>query len=640
MSSATPSANLRATLAVVRRYRWLILTVFCVLIVPAVLVISQIPRTYQASANVLIVNGNTRNDPTLSSADLPSIVGSTVLLERVQRRLGISTPLLDMKKHLVAKPPAYRSGIMRIQYTDSDRDRAAMVANGIADELASYYSELSTTRYDEDLRALDKELSIQKQRLQAIDAQLQEQGGGDNLASDDASVDGDSSGQAAALESQRSLASADLQGDIAHAQATSIGARRDVLTNDQLYQQLQTSLNKATADLADARSRYTAQYPGFSALQDRVNGLKAAIAKEAARALSNAQSQSSNGDQIKAQAAVAADRAKVVALDEQLATLTGKGSVSGSAELLRLERDDVLREYQSVAARRATSLADRADALSLGSVEVVDRAIPSEAQPGIGPIRLGLTAALIIAFIAFGSAFLVDQLDPSLRRGTQIEGLYGKPLIATLRGAIGIPNDQGNNTLALPNIENDATFNTQAQVLRARVEAALGKPAVIMVTSAIAGDGKSLAAYVLAASLEKGNHRVSVMEIPNEEETSHERLSAFVDKMRSNYDFTIVDAASFGKSSSVMSLARLVDGILLAVRVGRAPGDDDESIVSVLEQFGGNIVGVVAADSDTIETFELARKDSTVFPRLQSRRSVSNDPAQALMTVAAERVQL
>ncbi len=182
-----------------------------------------------------------------------------------------------------------------------------------------------------------------------------------------------------------------------------------------------------------------------------------------------------------------------------------------------------------------------------------------------------------------------------------------------------------NGTQTRVNIVTDPTLNTQAQILRARIEAELGKPAVVMITSACAGDGKSLTAYSLAASLERCNHRVSVIEIPNEEGTSHERLAAFVEKMRSNYDFTIIDAATFAQSSCVMSLAGIVDGVLLTVRVGRAPTDDDESVVGMLEQFGGNIVGVVATEGDTIANFERARQESSAFPR-------------PLMPVAAERV--
>lgn len=197
-------------------------------------------------------------------------------------------------------------------------------------------------------------------------------------------------------------------------------------------------------------------------------------------------------------------------------------------------------------------------------------------------------------------------------------------------------NRDGTHTLV--NVATDPGLNKQAQLLSARVEAELGKPAVVMITSACAGDGKSLTAYLLAASLEKYNHRVSLMEIPNEEETSHEQLSAFLEKMHSNYDFTVIDAATFLKSNTVLSLARLVDGILVAVRIGRAPTADDESMVGILEEFGGNVVGVVAAEADTIANFERARGEGPAVTRLQPRLNAEQNSAQALMAARAERM--
>src|SRR6185312_11609563 len=113
---------------------------------------------------------------------------------------------------------------------DSDPNRATRIVNGVADELAKYYTELSTARYDADLQALDVEISKQKKHLESIDKQLKAQGDED-LATDDGSAAASSGSQVGALESQRAAASADLQSDMAHAQAASIDASRDVLAS-------------------------------------------------------------------------------------------------------------------------------------------------------------------------------------------------------------------------------------------------------------------------------------------------------------------------------------------------------------------------------------------------------------------------
>jgi Mrp family chromosome partitioning ATPase len=197
----------------------------------------------------------------------------------------------------------------------------------------------------------------------------------------------------------------------------------------------------------------------------------------------------------------------------------------------------------------------------------------------------------------------------------------------------------------------DPLLHAQAQLLRVRVEAALAKPAVVMVTSASEGDGKSLTAYSLAAALVQSGHRVAlvsrssqqyrqlpVVEMPNDGGSSGERLTGFIDAMRSDYDFTVIDADTFVKSGTVMTLARLVDGILLSVRIGRAPTVDDESMVRILEQLGSHVVGVVATEGDAITEFEGLRRKASASDRTRPRQTTEQNPVRAVMTVAAERV--
>ena len=101
---------------------------------------------------------------------------------------------------------------------------------------------------------------------------------------------------------------------------------------------------------------------------------------------------------------------------------------------MKLQRDAAQADYLTLSSRRTAALADRAEALSLGSVVVVDRAVKADtAVVGLGRKSLAVvTAALVLAF-ALGIAFLAEMLDPRLRRADQIESLYGTPLIATLK---------------------------------------------------------------------------------------------------------------------------------------------------------------------------------------------------------------
>jgi capsular polysaccharide biosynthesis protein len=437
------TASLKDASEAVYRHRWLVVGVFFVLMLTSLLFVDKIPRSYKASANVLVVNGNSRNDPTLSSPDLPSIATSTVVLEQVRHNLGLSVTLQAMKSSITAKSPPFKSSIMRIEYSDPSPQFAATVANGVADELAHYYNQLSTVRYDNDLNSLDSELAKQSARIQDIDARLKASGAVQSSTPDDKAI-GTLVDQVNELETQRALANASLQGDAASAQAIAVDAqtraeisRREILQGDPYYQTLVTGAAKESAALADVRAQYTDRYPGLPALQAKVDSLNAAASQEVDRALSNPHAFSPSvvaalADQRKAEALVAADRAKVAALGDEIARQRRQLSEPVSLELLRLQRDAALAEYRTIASRRAQSLADRADALSLGSVVVVDRAIPSQALLAIGERRLVAAFALVSLLLALGSAFLAEQLNPRLRRQAQIESLYGLPVVATL----------------------------------------------------------------------------------------------------------------------------------------------------------------------------------------------------------------
>jgi Mrp family chromosome partitioning ATPase len=163
----------------------------------------------------------------------------------------------------------------------------------------------------------------------------------------------------------------------------------------------------------------------------------------------------------------------------------------------------------------------------------------------------------------------------------------------------------------------DPRFLAQVQLLRSRVEADLPKPAIILVTSAAGGDGKSLVAHSLADSFLRAGHRAALVhltkgvaersELPEiasardaADAAADDRFEAMVTKMRAGYDFTVVDGRPLLQDGAAVSLAPLVDGILIAVRVGRPETAADALMMRTLKRAGARIVGVVAAEAQAI----------------------------------------
>jgi len=177
-------------------------------------------------------------------------------------------------------------------------------------------------------------------------------------------------------------------------------------------------------------------------------------------------------------------------------------------------------------------------------------------------------------------------------------------------------------------------MNTEVQLLRAHLESSTSGPSIIMVTSAEAGDGKSLIAHALAHSLAKVGRRCALfdatlqakadlsrlalpeagarpnmpvmMPLPVDDPSlapSREVLAQFMDTVRASYDYAIVDTPAFLSSDLAMALGEAADGILLSVRVGRAPTERDVATIRVIEASKGNVIGVVAATPEAIKDF-------------------------------------
>jgi hypothetical protein len=314
--------------------------------------------------------------------------------------------------------------------------------------LTHYYREISTHRYNENERYLDAAVSLQLHRLSALDQKLQNVTARDSYVGSDKAVDNLTS-RLDDLESQRGLAYASLVSDSAQslvAESPSPALKKviqhEVLQGDPLYNNLRDADAKDAAALAIDMSSYTSRYPGRPGEIAKVNAESGELALQRANALNSTDAFSPTeaatvAEQQKVAAIVAGDRARVAAFDGLIADthrrLDDIPRNGADITSLRMQRDAAQAEYVGLSNRRAAAVADRAEAASLGSVVVIDRAVRASAQVGGGSSRLALIVSILILACALGSAFLVDAIDPRLRRGDQVETLYGQPLITTLK---------------------------------------------------------------------------------------------------------------------------------------------------------------------------------------------------------------
>jgi len=204
--------------------------------------------------------------------------------------------------------------------------------------------------------------------------------------------------------------------------------------------------------------------------------------------------------------------------------------------------------------------------------------------------------------------------------------------------------------------------------LRARIETTFADAALIVITSANRGDGKSVTAFGLAAALAEADYRVLFIDANAEapllprsfivpafgtdrefvnickfaKQIPGQRFSAlsFADKsfeigmsmekakaaaveMRSNYDYIIMDMSPVLESDLAVLFSALSDGTLLTLRLGRFPSGADAETMKSLTRAGANMIGVLSVTQKMIKEFAQKREELVLQPLVPARRVTS-----------------
>ena len=421
------------------RRRWLVVLIVCIVGFGLMPVVAGSIPAYKGTAKLLIVS-ETLKDTTLSDPDLPSIITSTEVLDRVIHRLNLDTDPLALSKKVKTKLPT-KSSILELTYKDPNSEKAAAVTNAIADEAVSYFHEIATRGYGDVLGALNKRIAQTKVAIAVADKRLEHASAKNAFASSNNALD-DLTTQIDELRVQRGQVNASLAAD----QATAAGlqkqlrdidpiVRGEILQKDVVYQQVEAEVGKDKADLASERSSFQDSFPGLSALAKRVERERAQAAAAGADAIKNGAGESASYTQTvldseRANGLVVADQARLRATDDELASeqkhleqVAGAGAEVGT---LRAERDAALQQYASLTERLSTAQGDAAQASSLGTLVVVSRAVPGPSilwawLTGIGIVVLALAVAAAYAF---------EAIDRRLWGAREIENIYGRPVLA------------------------------------------------------------------------------------------------------------------------------------------------------------------------------------------------------------------
>lgn len=474
-----PEFNLREMMRILWRRRWLMLVTFAVVMAGTVLLLSQLTPRYTATAQVMV-------DPRQQNiVDIEQVLsGLPVNAETIQSEIEVLTSRnlaarVIEQNNLLAQPEfktagaaetarnravdiymerlrvkvAGRSRVIDISFQSGNPALAAQVANSIAD---LYLTEQLETKFEATRRAS----AFLDDRLE----QLQQ------------------AAEQAELEVAR------------YRTESRLGAS---ISERQRMNEINTAITQATSDLDQARGRLQQLY----ALQS--GGAQDADTAWLSDPLQKAEADVSSAEQTLARMKQEQQNVQSSVRDPnesavKLRTLERDAQASRALFETFLNRSKQTREQYGL---------ERADARLISRADV-----PS--SPSFPDKRLFLLLGLVGGLgIALALAFISEQMDGGFRSSDQIESMLGLPAISMMPSlrSIGVKDMEPEAyIMSKPN----SSFSESVRMLRtslllSNVDA---PPRILLLTSALPGEGKTTVALTLARLAAASGEKVIVID--------------------------------------------------------------------------------------------------------------------------------
>jgi capsular exopolysaccharide synthesis family protein len=375
---------------------------------------------------------------------------------------------------------------------------------------------------------------------------------------------------------------------------------------------------------------YMAQHPEVVKLTSQIEGTRQKIALEARRMVRAAESEFRVAADQEERIATAVEGAKGESLD-----LAQRGL---KYDALKRDLDASQKLSDSLMARQKQT--DVARDIQASNIHVIDPAIAPHEPVRPRPARdLGL-AFLFGLGCAVAAAFIRDYLDTSVGRPSDVRRL-GLPLLGV------IPETHPRNTpLIGGNGHRKEPFAEGYRVLRTSlVDPVIGRGQVLLVTSTLPGEGKSLTSANLALTLASSEERVLLIDADLRRPVLHGLLQAkrvpgltevltgvatprqaiqrvcggrldllpcgtpvtgnpadflstgalreLVERLRSTYDRVVLDTPPAGSIADALVLSRFADGVLVVARSGKVARSDLLRVLERLANARAPVMGVV-----------------------------------------------
>lgn len=532
-----PPVTARDLTLVLWRRLWLVVLIMAVSTATAVVLSRRTPKAWQATAQLLLVQRapmmvasaqSLSSIPMVESVDTQiTLLQSRSLAEKAAQRVkGISGDGL-LGASSVA-PQKEGDNVINVVVEADSRQHAQDRANALCDTFVAYKESVSKQSSQGTLATLQKQAGQARRQADAADVKLQRFERTHKLNGIDV-LDAPAQRTAAlnAVLSQSQVV-ASLQNDYGTARtkadslAGSLGSANSAIRTSQGVRD-DSQVLKLQEDLQTLQRRRVETAQRYRPASRPIQALDAQITDTAARLKAAIQGTLDNNPSLQAQSALA-DASQQARFDAAAAR-SRLDQATRRLEQLRRETADLPQISQeadtltraATGAHNTSDLLDRAvqaaqldQAAASGNVQIVQRAYAPEAPVRPSPKRDLLVGAGVGLCLSLLAVFLLEQTDRSVRTAADVRRLADGPVIAVLpqmtrveRGRLG----RGDTPPEVLEAYNAARANL-GLAFRQRGGVELDDHQVILVSSALPGEGKSLTASELAQSYARAGRKV------------------------------------------------------------------------------------------------------------------------------------
>lgn len=594
-------------------------------------------------------------------------------------------PFFLMKPSVVGKylglieiAPIHETNLVSIQATTAQPELSQRLANahalGVIEHLQRERQEVITTN----LQLLQRQAQDLKNRVTGAEQQLSTYAANNKIfAVGDATAQITNSRQIESLSSLlaeatgRRIKTESLLAEVQNKKVEDLS-----VTDDEGTRQLRTSLQQAQAEYATLGSKVTPAHPSMIELKAKIDSFKQAIADDRKRAVRTIQTQFSNEKSTESRLKAQIDGEKGLAQDMSK-QLIQYNVLAKEASSLRDLYQAVLKQVKEIEIS-ASSAASNVFITDYASLPTSPSAPKSNLIVTLFAI-LGIALGLIIALV-------LEAFDTTLKSTEDVQGALDLPLL----GAVPEFNERydllaSEKKPRLPELEKltdqtsskgsedeasslETTFSPPImsisapndivsealRTIRAGIllSSADHPPRVIMITSAMKGEGKTTVLYNLAATLAQASHKtimidgdlrergltklfcrdqtpggvglsdylagqadlsqvirptpvpgLTILPAGNRAPNPAELLSSvtmreLIEDLSDTYDFVLVDSPPILPVADGLTLSRVVDSVVLVVRSRTTERELAQESRRRLLRVNARILGVVLNDLD------------------------------------------